>query len=94
MGRSAVVRTKGISILLTTNKTPPFDLGQLRSQGIEPTALSVIGVKAGVGHRRAYDPIAAGSYTVLTPGTNIADLRTLPYRRINRPIFPLDVLSG
>jgi microcystin degradation protein MlrC len=44
---------------LTTNKIPPFDLGQLRSQGIEPTALSIIGVKAGVGQRRAYDPIAA-----------------------------------
>jgi len=92
MGPSAVVEAKGITILLTTNKTPPFDLGQLRSQGIEPTTLSIIGVKAGVGHRRAYDPIAAGSYTVLTPGTNISDLRTLPFRRIRRPIFPLDTL--
>jgi microcystin degradation protein MlrC len=51
-------------------------------------------VKAGVGHRRAYDPIAAASYTVLTPGTNISDLRTLPFRRIHRPIFPLDTLPG
>jgi microcystin degradation protein MlrC len=92
MGPSAVVEAKGIKILLTTNKTPPFDLGQLRSQGIEPTGLSVIGVKAGVGHRRAYDPIATESYTVLTPGTNISDLRTLPFRRIHRPIFPLDTL--
>lgn len=92
MGPSAVVEAKGIKILLTTNKTPPFDLGQLRSQGIEPTGLSVIGVKAGVGHRRAYDPIATQSYTVLTPGTNISDLRTLPFRRIRRPIFPLDTL--
>jgi microcystin degradation protein MlrC len=94
MGPSAVVEAKGITILLTTNKTPPFDLGQLRSQGIEPTTLSIIGIKAGVGHRRAYDPIAAGSYTVLTPGPNISDLRTLPYRRIHRPIFPLDALPG
>jgi microcystin degradation protein MlrC len=93
MGPSAVVEAKGITILLTTNKTPPFDLGQLRSQGIEPTTLSIIGLKAGVGHRRAYDPIATGSYTVLTPGTNISDLRTLPFRRIRRPIFPLDTLS-
>src|SRR6202140_4299965 len=93
MGPSAVVEAKGITILLTTNKTPPFDLGQLRSQGIEPTTLSIIGIKAGVGHRRAYDPIAAGSYTVLTPGPNISDLRTLPFRRIHRPIFPLDTLS-
>ena len=94
MGPSAVVEAKGITILLTTNKTPPFDLGQLRSQGIEPATLSIIGVKAGVGHRRAYDPIAAASYTVLTPGTNISDLRTLPFRRIHRPIFPLDTLPG
>jgi hypothetical protein len=33
-----------------------------------------------------------GSYTVLTLGTNISDLRTLPFRRIHRPIFPLDTL--
>ena len=92
MGPSAVVEAKGITILLTTNKTPPFDLGQLRSQGIEPTTLSIIGVKAGVGHRRAYEPIAAGSYTVLTPGPNISDLRTLPFQRVQRPIFPLDAL--
>jgi microcystin degradation protein MlrC len=94
MGPSAVVEARDITILLTTNKTPPFDLGQLRSQGIEPTMLSIIGVKAGVGHRRAYDPIATASYTVLTPGTNISDLRTLPFRRIHRPIFPLDTLPG
>src|SRR6202035_1841932 len=44
MGPSTVVEAKGITILLTTNKTPPFDLGQLRSQGIEPTTLSIIGI--------------------------------------------------
>jgi microcystin degradation protein MlrC len=69
MGPSAVLRIgDGLTVLLTSRKTPPFDLGQLRSQGIEPEALSLIGVKAAVAHRRAYDPIAAASFTVETPG--------------------------
>ena len=33
MGPCAVVRLSGVSLLLTSRKTPPFDLGQLRSQG-------------------------------------------------------------
>jgi len=90
MGPCAVVRHGGITILLTSRKTPPFDLGQLRSQGIEPEAFAFIGVKAAVAHRRAYDPIATASYTVATPGPCISDPCALPYSRARRPIFPLD----
>ena len=90
MGSCAVVRVEGVTILLTSRKTPPFDLGQWRSQGIEPSSLSIIGVKAAVAHRRAYDAIAAASYWVRTPGPCASDLRMLPYRRVRRPIFPLD----
>lgn len=90
MGPSAVVRHAGITILLTSIKTPPFDLGQWRSQGIEPTKLSVIAVKAAVAHRRAYDPIAARMFWVDTPGPCSSNLKTLPYKHIRRPIYPLD----
>jgi microcystin degradation protein MlrC len=90
MGACAVVRHAGLTILLTSRRTPPFDLGQWRSQGIEPGALSVIGVKAAVAHRRAYDPIAARMFWVDTPGPCSSNLRALPYRHIRRPIFPLD----
>ena len=90
MGPCAVVRYSGITILLTGIKTPPFDLGQWRSQGIEPTTLSVIAVKAAVAHRRAYDPIAARMFWVDTPGPCSSNLKTLPYKHIRRPIYPLD----
>jgi microcystin degradation protein MlrC len=95
MGPCAVVRTGdsksgGVTILLTSKKTPPFDLGQLRSQGIEPERLSVIGVKAAVAHRRAYDRIVKASFTVATPGPCSSDLRSLPYQHVRRPIEPLD----
>lgn len=90
MGPSAVVRHQGITILITSRKTPPNDLGQWRSQGIDPEDFAIIGIKAGVAHRRAYDPIAAASFTVATRGPCASDPRALPYRRLRRPIFPLD----
>ena len=79
-----------ITILLTSIKTPPFDLGQWRSQGIEPTKLAVIGVKAAVAHRRAYDPIAARMLWVDTPGPCRSDLSKLPFKHVRRPVYPLD----
>lgn len=80
MGTCAVVRHAGITILLTSVKTPPFDLGQWRSQGIEPTTLSVIGVKAAVAHRRAYDPIATRMMWVDTPGPCSSDLSRFDFK--------------
>ena len=90
MGPCAVVQHGGVKILLTTNKTAPFDLGQWRSQGINPEELNVIVVKAAVAHRAAYDPIAARSFTVDTPGPCSSNLNQLPYRKVRRPIYPLD----
>lgn len=90
MGPCAVVRYQGVTILLTSHKTPPFDLGQWRSQGIEPTDYSVIGAKAAVAHRRAYERVATRMVSVDTPGPCRSDLRQFPYRHIRRPIFPLD----
>lgn len=80
MGPCAVVRHGGLLILLTSNRTPPFDLGQWRSQGIEPESLKVIVVKAAVAHRQAYDPIAARMIWVDTPGPCTSRLDRLPFR--------------
>lgn len=90
MGRCAVVRHQGITILLTSRRTPPFDLGQWRSQGIDPEKLSVIAVKAAVAHRKAYDPIAGAHFSVETPGPCSSNLKSFPFRYVKRPIYPLD----
>lgn len=90
MGPCAVVKSGGVTILLTSRKTPPFDLGQLRSQGLEPREFAVIGVKAAVAHKRAYDPIASASYWVDTPGPCSSNLSRFPWRRLRRPVWPLD----
>jgi microcystin degradation protein MlrC len=90
MGPCAVVQHEGITILLTSRKTPPFDLGQWRTQGIEPEKKAFIGVKAAVAHRRAYDKIASRMLWVDTPGPCRSDLTKLPFNKVRRPVFPLD----
>lgn len=82
MGRCAVVKHAGITILITSVKTPPFDLGQWHSQGIAVEKLSVVAVKAAVAHRRAYDKIAARMLWVDTPGPCSSHLKALPYRHV------------
>jgi microcystin degradation protein MlrC len=90
MGPCAVIRSAGVTILLTSRKTAPFDLAQWRSQGIDPEKFFAINVKAAVAHRQAYDPIANASYTLDSPGPCANDLRRLPYRHVRRPVHPLD----
>ncbi len=90
MGPCAVVRSGGLTVLLTSTKTPPFDLAQLRSQGIEPLDFAFIGVKAAVAHKRAYDKISSRSIYVDTPGPCACDPSRLPWRRLRRPCWPLD----
>ncbi len=90
MGDCAVVRHAGVTLLLTSNKTAPFDLGQWRSQGLHPERFMVVAVKAAVAHRKVYDPIASRHFTVETPGPCASDLRTFPFRNLPRPIYPLD----
>jgi microcystin degradation protein MlrC len=90
----AVVRNRGVRVLLTSRKTPPFDLGQWRSQGIHPEELFAIGVKAAVAHRQAYDKVARASYALDTPGPCAENLRRLPFRNIRRPVYPLDEIAG
>jgi len=94
MGPSAVVRCSGVRILLTSLKTPPFDLAQLRSQGINPEDCSVVNVKAAVAHRQGWDPVTAHTYTVDTPGPCSSDMYGLPLQHVKRPVFPLDELAS
>ncbi|WP_438480450.1 M81 family metallopeptidase [Oleiharenicola lentus] len=94
MGPCAVVRAGGVTILLTSRKTPPFDLGQLRSQGIEPTEFAFIGVKAAVAHKRAYDRISRETHYVDTPGPCSGNLAALPWKKLRRPVWPIDPVEN
>ena len=93
MGRTVWLRVDGVNIILTEQKTPPFDLAQLRGVGVIPETQKMIVVKSAVAYRAAYLPIAAGVIEMDTSGLCTANLARFPYRHIRRPIYPLDDLD-
>ena len=82
MGLSAVIMNAQATILLTSRKIPPMDLGQLHSQGITPEKADLIIIKAAVSHKDAYDPIAAASYYIDSDGLCSSNLNKLPYIKL------------
>jgi microcystin degradation protein MlrC len=89
-GPSAVVRTGGITILITSHATQMLDLQQFRAFGIDPTRQRTLGLKSQQHFRAAFEPIAGNVVVCDSGGLTLADYRRLPYRHVPRPIFPLD----
>ena len=79
-----------VEVLVTTRAETLIDLNVFRAHGIEPTRRRVLGLK-GKGHfRAAFEPIARRVVLVQGPGITGADLSRLSFRKIRRPIWPLD----
>jgi len=91
-GLTAVVDTGGVLVTLTERRMPMWNLQQLRALGIEPTKLRIVVVKAAIAYRAAYGPIATRIIEVDTPGLAAADVRHFNYKRLERPMYPLDPL--
>jgi microcystin degradation protein MlrC len=90
MGSTAVLRVDGVNLVVTTHKTMPGDLQQLRSVGIDPASQRILVVKAAVRWRGGYEPVTRHAILVNTPGLGSTDLSTFDFRHIRRPIHPLD----
>jgi len=78
------------TLVLNSFRTPPFSLGQLTSLGLDPQSARMIVVKAAVAYKAAYEPIAGRIIEVDTPGVTAANPKHFDYKRIARPMFPLD----
>ena len=79
-----------VEVLVTTRAETPIDLNVFRCHGMEPTRHRVLGLK-GKGHfRAAFEPIARRVVLVEGPGITGADLSRLNFRKVRRPIWPLD----
>jgi microcystin degradation protein MlrC len=90
MGRAVALEVGQVQILMAERSSMTVDPELFRSHGIEPLYCKIVVVKSPNGFRAAYEPIAKAIFLVDTPGVSTANLRTLPFRRVPRPIYPLD----
>jgi microcystin degradation protein MlrC len=85
----AVVQVEGVSVVLTTDRRAFTTRSSLEQAGIDPVEHAIIVVKLGYLFPELR-LLAARSLMALSPGCTDLRLERLPYRRIHRPIYPLD----
>jgi microcystin degradation protein MlrC len=90
LGLSMVFRVGGVDIVVITNNTQATDTAQLTSLGIDPTRAATIAVKSNHHFRAAFQPLAREVITVDGGGLGAVILRQGGFRRVRRPIWPLD----
>ncbi len=90
MGRTAVLDTGTAEIVVTERNHEPWDLGCLRSVGIEPTEKRYVLLKSRVHWRAGFKPIAKAVVELAGQGVTTSDYSILTFRKLRRPIYPLD----
>ncbi len=93
MGDVAVLKVGGIEIVLASNRFQVTDHQHFLSVGIDPKAKAVIGLKSSQHFRAAYQPIAREVLTVNSEALTNPDYTLFRYRKLRRPIWPLNPIG-
>ncbi|GAB3398901.1 M81 family metallopeptidase [Schumannella luteola] len=88
LGRAAVLRCGSLDVLVCGTIAGNGDPQLYRAFGIEPLLRDLVVVKANTSFRAGYSAIAGVIAETDTPGAAAPQVRTLPFQRIPRTIYP------
>lgn len=90
MGRTVVFDTGSAEIVVTERNQEPWDRGVFTSVGIDPTRKRFLLLKSRMYFRPVFLPIAKGMVFCDSAGVGSSDWTQFDYRKLRRPIYPLD----
>jgi microcystin degradation protein MlrC len=90
IGDVAVVRVDGIEVLLTTLRTNLYSLSLFSLHGINFDDKQVVSIKNLYKHKDLFVTNTRKQLFVATPGTSNPDWSQLPFKRLPRPMWPLE----
>lgn len=93
IGDVAVIEADGIEILLNAKRVGLFSPAMFTDHGISLADKRVIAVKGLYKHTDFFRGICRDQLYLATPGTCNPDWRALGFRRLSRPLWPLDESS-
>ena len=91
IGPAAVFRVGGLDVVLASRRAQNYDRQFFKAFGIEPSERSILAVKSAQHFRADYAPLAC-EIAVVDEGGGITshNFKSLDYKHIRRPIWPLD----
>ncbi|MBI1209697.1 MAG: microcystin degradation protein MlrC [Azospirillum sp.] len=90
MGRTVVLDTGGVEIVVIERHHEPWDTGCLTSLGIDPALKRFIMLKSRVHFRAGFQPLVRHIVECAGNGVTTSDYAKLTFTRVRRPIYPLD----
>jgi microcystin degradation protein MlrC len=91
LGRTAVLDTGRARIVASELPQEPFDTGVFTHCGLDPTRAKYVLIKSRQHFRAGFEPIAKHIVMVAGPGVCTSDYTKLPFKRVPRPLYPLDL---
>jgi microcystin degradation protein MlrC len=93
MGLTAVLAIGSIRLNLRSIPHFEWDLGIHHSVGLDPASAALVFVRSPSHFRVSYAPIAARIFLADTPGPTCVNMRRIPFTRVTRPFYPLDLVN-
>jgi len=90
MGPTVVLDTGAVEIVLVTRQIEPVSPDMFRILGIEPLDKRFLAIKSRVHWRAALGPLAREIVECAGVGVCTSDYSQLTFRRVRRPVYPLD----
>jgi len=90
MGKSAVLDTGKVKIVVISNHSEPFDLGCFKSVGIDPTHKRYLILKSRIHYRAGFRAIATQEIPCNGVGVTSSDNSLFTFKKVRRPVYPLD----
>ncbi|MGE0154607.1 MAG: M81 family metallopeptidase [Reyranellaceae bacterium] len=95
MGDAAAIRieharAKNVDIVVNEARTQAFGTDMFTGLGVDPTTKRIVVVKSSQHFHAAYAPIAREVLYIGGPGCIATDYSTFDFKRVQRPIWPLD----
>jgi microcystin degradation protein MlrC len=90
LGRAAALRCAGIDVVVATERDQARGIDLFTRFGIRPTDKRLIVVKSSQHFYDSFSKIAARIVYLDCPGSLRPSLKSYPYRRVSRPLWPLD----
>jgi len=90
MGPSAVLDTGKVEIVITSRHHEPWDLGVFTSVGIQPQHKRYLLLKSRIHYRAGFGDLGRHTVTLDGEGVTTSDNSILDFKKVRRPIYPLD----
>jgi len=90
-GPTAMLRVAGVRIVVTSRHHEPWDIGVLTMMGIDPARTRYLLLKSRIHYRAGFGALPKHTLTLDGDGVTISDNTRLNYKKVRRPIYPLEL---